>query len=287
MLRIETLHHASLPVTDRLVNRRLLLLLLVSATPLAAQRGRDKASDWLADCQGNRWNRDRDQACEVREVTLPARTRVVVDGGQNGGIAVYGWDRNEIKVVARMQAQARNTGDARDILKDVKIVTASDIRAEGPSMRRRDNDESWSVSFDVYVPRKTSLDLETHNGGIGIEDVEGDIRFDAVNGGVRLAGLAGDVRGATQNGGLQVSLDGDKWSGRGLDVRTQNGGVRMDVPARYNAELETGTVNGHFDLDFPVTVRGRLGRTITTTLGSGGPPIRVMTTNGGVSLRRS
>jgi DUF4097 and DUF4098 domain-containing protein YvlB len=273
--------------------RRYSLLVPVALATLAvtasAQRDgsqRQSAQDWLADCRrGDReWSRDREQACDVRETTLPARGgRLNVDGGENGGVAVYGWDRNEIKIVAKIQAQARSRSDAEALLRDIAVRTSSDIRAEGP---RNGRNESWSVSFEVYAPRHADLDLRTNNGGIAIADVDGDIRFDAVNGGVRLTGLAGDVRGGTQNGGVHVALAGDRWRGQGLDVRTQNGGVRIDVPDRYNAQLETGTVNGRFDLDFPVTVSGRLGRRISTQLGSGGPAIRVMTTNGGVSLRR-
>jgi hypothetical protein len=103
---------------------------------------------------------------------------------------------------------------------------------------------------------------------------------------VRLTGLAGDVRGGTNNGGIDVDLDGAVWRGEGLDVHTQNGGVKLAIPADYSARLETGTVNGSLRIDFPVTVQGRLDRDVDTTLGAGGPPIRVRTTNGGVKISR-
>jgi DUF4097 and DUF4098 domain-containing protein YvlB len=80
---------------------------------------------------------------------------------------------------------------------------------------------------------------------------------------------------------------GDRWVGGGLDLRTSNGGVRLDIPANYSANLETGTVNGRVNVDFPVTISGRLdGRQFNTTLGSGGATVRATTTNGGVSIRR-
>jgi len=96
--------------------------------------------------------------------------------------------------------------------------------------------------------------------------------------------VGGDVRGATTNGGLQIELDGARWSGTGLDARTTNGGVTVSVPRGYSAELETSTVNGGFDIDFPVTVQGLIGHTLRTTLGDGGPTIRAVTTNGGVRI---
>ena len=256
-------------------------LLLVLAGRAEAQQDRD-AAEWLDDCRRGRWGDD-ERACDVREVTIPARGRLTVDGGQNGGISVLGWDRDEIRVVSRLQASARRGSDASALLDEIRIVTGSEVRATGP--RTRDG-ESWGVSFTIYVPRRTDLSLDTHNGGIRIRDVDGAMRFRAVNGGVSLADIGGDVRGETQNGGLQVALAGSRWRGTGLDVRTQNGGVQLSLPERYDADLETGTVNGRFDIDIPITVRGRIDRTIRTQLGAGGPPVRVMTTNGGVSVRR-
>ena len=69
-------------------------------------------------------------------------------------------------------------------------------------------------------------------------------------------------------------------------METSNGGVTVDIPQNYNAEFETRTVNGGLNIDFPITVQGELTsrRGITTTLGSGGPPVRVRTTNGGVRV---
>ena len=69
-------------------------------------------------------------------------------------------------------------------------------------------------------------------------------------------------------------------------METQNGGVRMSIPSNYSARLETGTVNGRLNIDFPVTVQGRIGRSIEAQLGSGGPLVRVRTSNGGVNIRK-
>ena len=71
------------------------------------------------------------------------------------------------------------------------------------------------------------------------------------------------------------------------DTAIEKGGVTLLVPANYSARLETGTVNGGIDIDFPVTVQGRVGRRLSTTLGEGGPTVRAVTTNGGVRVRRS
>jgi DUF4097 and DUF4098 domain-containing protein YvlB len=103
---------------------------------------------------------------------------------------------------------------------------------------------------------------------------------------VKIADAGGSMHGRTTNGGVQVALSGSSWDGEGLDVTTTNGGVVLEVPSDFNAHLETGTVNGGVNMDFPVRVQGRLGRDLSTDLGSGGPTIRAKTTNGGVTVRR-
>jgi hypothetical protein len=228
---------------------------------------------------------DYHQHCEVRESTLPPGP-LNVDAGQNGGVSVEAWDRNEIRVRAIVRGSARDEGRAKSIAGQVQVQSGGGrVYATGPDLERR---EWWSVSYRINVPRKNDLDLSATNGGITIVGVSGTLRFDTTNGGVRLQDVGGRVNGETRNGGLDVRLGGSRWDGDGLDVETSNGGVTLSIPDGYNAELETRTVNGGLRIDFPVTVQGELTsrRGISTTLGSGGPLVRVRTTNGGVKINR-
>jgi hypothetical protein len=97
------------------------------------------------------------------------------------------------------------------------------------------------------------------------------------------------VHARVENGPLTVRLVGTAWTGAGLDAEAQNGPVDLALPEHYNAELETGTVNGPVDFQIPITVTltGRGSDRIRTTLGKGGAPIRVVTTNGPLTVRRA
>jgi hypothetical protein len=235
--------------------------------------------DWCRDRTGD--SRD-NQAREARQYSISARDLIRVDAEPNGGITVEGWDRDEIQLQACVSASSRD-GDPEAIIREITVETGNTIQSDGPRTGRR---ESWSVSFRLMVPRSSDLDLESHNGGIHIAGVHGDMDFETRNGGINLRDIGGDVRGRTQNGGLDIELSGSEWDGNGLDVVTTNGGVELTIPGDYRATLETGTVNGGFDTDFPITIRGRLrSNEITTELNGGGPRIRVKTTNGGVRIR--
>jgi len=253
------------------------------AAGLVAQ-GRDQGRSSDSSCD-DRYGGRRASHCEMREDTVGSANPLDVDASPNGGIHIYGWDRAEVHVRSKVMAQAKTEADARRIVSGVRIDTSGGrVHAEGPTTT--DEDESWSVSFDIHVPRTMMLTLTTRNGGIAIDDFRGTAKFKTTNGGVSLRNVGGDLHGETSNGGVSVDLDGDHWDGAGLDVETHNGGVKMSLPANYSGELETGTVNGRINIDFPVNVQGRLDQHITTTLGAGGPKIRAMTTNGGVTIRR-
>jgi len=258
----------------------ILVLCLVPATNAAAQ-GEDRTQRWLRNCESNSRS-DRARFCEVRSYTISPTSRLAVDARANGGVSFIGWDRNEVKVVAMVQAQADEEAEAQALAKAVKVSTGGGrVRADGPTSRGR---RSWSVSYHVYVPRQSNLEAISTNGGVSAELVEGTMEFTTTNGGISLDQVGGDIRAETTNGGVNARLAGNTWRGRGLDLRTTNGGVSVSIPRGYNARLETGTTNGGMNIDFPITVQGLIGKRIETQLGSGGPLVRVVTTNGGVKI---
>jgi hypothetical protein len=259
------------------------LLAVLAALPTHAQR---TDAEWLENCRENsgRWNGNRAQFCEVRPSTLRSGGALAVDGGQNGGASVRGWDGSEIRVSARIQAQASSEEEAREIARQITVRTeGGSIRATGPEQGRG---RSWSVIYDIQVPRRQDVSVTAQNGPVSVEGVTGRMTLRAQNGPVSLRRVGGAVNARVQNGPLSVVLDGARWSGAGLDAEAQNGPVSLTLPRGYSAELETGTVNGPSSIDLPLSDGYRSGRRVKTTLGAGGPPVRVVTTNGPATVRR-
>lgn len=272
----------------RFLGRSVLIAALVTFTGVAvfAQKEKIKEKNGSLTCNQDNWYNDRLVGnCDIREQTLaPSGGTIAIDGRQNGGVSVKGWDQNQVLVRARVQTGAPTADEARALGQQIRIETSgAKIFASGPDSRK---DYHWNVSFEVFVPRRADISVETQNGGIAIVDVNGRIDFSALNGGVVLKRVGGAVRGSTTNGGLIVELSGDRWDGESLDVSTTNGGVIMSVPENYSAHLQTGTVNGSVNVDFPVNVQGRLTKQVAFDLGSGGALVKAMTTNGGVHLKR-
>ncbi len=265
----------------RSVLRSVLFAALVTFTGLSAL-----AQKGTLACRDDNWNSDRTVGhCEMREQTLAPSGAIAIDGRRNGGVSVKGWDQNQVFVRARVNASAPTAEEAAALARQITIETSGGkIHANGPENRKN---YQWAVSYEVFVPRRADLAVDTHNGGISISEVNGKIDFNAMNGGVVLRKVGGAVRGSTTNGGLVVELSGDRWDGETLDVRTTNGGIVMSIPENYSAHLETGTVNGDISTDFPVTVQGRINKQLAVNLGAGGPTVKAMTTNGGVRVKRT
>lgn len=261
---------------------RFLLTVALAVSTIYAQMHDNREKQMTCENNGDS---ARARHCEIREQTFPGPGRLTVDGGMNGGVTIKGWLRNDALVRSKIETWGETQSDANNFAGQVRVdAGAGQVHATGPAERDR---TGWSVSYEIFVPQTTDLDLKTHNGGIHIADVRGQIRFEAVNGGVHLSRIAGDVSGSTVNGGLHVELTGASWEGRQLEANTENGGVTIDMPENYSAHIRTETVNGGIRSEFPVTVRGRLDHNLDFNVGTGGPLIHVSTTNGGVRIKRS
>jgi hypothetical protein len=264
------------------------VLLGGDASAQEKEKEKFKNKTYSKDFCSNDWsNGDKVSGRDLREMTVSGGS-LTVDGKRNGGIQVRGENRSDILIRACVQTWASTAEEAAQMAKSIRVETSGTVRAEGVS-----EENGWSVSYQILVPRTTNLKLTTMNGGIHISDVEGTMEFDARNGGIHLNNLAGNVKGKTTNGGLHIELSGNTWKGDGIDVETTNGGVHLTMPANYAARFETRTVNGGFKSDIAgLEVEKekdengyrRNGVNISRELNGGGALVRVVTTNGGVKI---
>jgi hypothetical protein len=241
-------------------------------------------------CDSRNWNNwsssgERGSVSELREMTIPTGGAISVNGLQNGGVAVEGEDRTDVLIRACVQSRGKTDEAAKSSASRIKINMSGTIKAENPNV-----DHDWSVSYEIHVPRSTNLNLAVQNGGISIVRVDGSAEFEAINGGVFLRDVSGSFKGKALNGGLFVRLSGTGWKGSGLDVVSTNGGVNIDMPEKYAAHIEIGTLYGRFASDFPglklegIDSSEKRNNVIKTDINGGGPTVRLVTSNGGVRI---
>jgi len=232
---------------------------------------------WTMSCREEPEN-GRVTYCEVREFAYPrSRKPFAIDGGENSGMTVMGGEREGVRILYRVMSRARTDVRARAIAADVQLELARGwLRPVGPETSAR---EWWAVEVKAWVPQSSDLVLTTLNGPMEVRGVRGRMDLKATNGPVSLVDLAGAVQARVENGPLHVALSGPRWDGAGLDAEAQNGPLNVALPADYSARILTGSINGPLDFDYEIE-HGRRSAWISTTLGKGGPPVRVVTSNG-------
>ena len=219
---------------------------------------------------------------EIRETTFPAPNLLTVDGQQHGSISVVGANRSDVLVRACIITAGDTENEAHSMGKNIRIETGSLVKAANTPPR------GWMVLYEIYVPRRTNLNLTAYHGGIGISGVEGAMEFKTVHGGLSLSDVGGNVRGRTIHGGVSAVLSGNHWKGGGLDLETMHGGVYLSMPKTYAANVQTGTLHGTFYSnlkDFQSRRKEQLqALRINQPFNGGGTGIRVVTTYGAVQI---
>ncbi len=269
--------------------KRLIVISLLAAGALFVCSGTASARQWSpaghSDCSANHFHvNDLVSYAESRDQRIANGSTDSINPGANGSIRVHGWSNSDVLVRACIQTAASTESEARALASQVTITRGVGvIEPTGPST---DEQRYWGVSYEVWVPNGSNLDLNANNGSIHVEAVKGEIRFHTENGSVHLSEVAGDVSGSTTNGSLTIDLTGTGWSGNGLRAETTNGSVRLNLPSNFSAQVEASTVNGRVTVDFPVTVSGEISKNMTFQLGGGGPLIEAKTVNGSVHIAR-
>jgi hypothetical protein len=184
---------------------------------------------------GARVGRDKQQFCEIRDLTMPAPVgQALRIEGANGGTTVHGWAGLDVRIKALVQSGGRTAEQAQARVQEVVVTAAGNVlRARLPS-NAADAFECL-VRYEVFVPRQTALVVLSPGGNIRLDNLQARIEFRGGNGNATLSNLGGQVTGSISNGNLSIALGGSQWEGEGLDVRTTNGNVQWQVPAGYSA----------------------------------------------------
>lgn len=236
---------------------------------------------------------------EERTVTRSEAPMLRVKAESNGGIQVQGWDQDTYSVTLCKAAEAGS--DADSTLSKIHLTfQASELGVTGPSHER------WSAHFLLRAPKAAALDLRVHNGPLSLHHVDGTLKVQAENGPVTvkdctgeldlnshngpvtLEGNSGKQSVHTENGPVTLSLDGDSWTGAGVEAHATNGPVTLRIPSGYKSGVVVES-DGHgpFRCKASVCSEGRKSwddDRKRIEFGSGPTLIRISTVNGPLSV---
>lgn len=155
--------------------------------------------------------------------TYPARRNIRLQlNNRSGTIEVVGWDRNEIKITADMEAPAARftpvlTGDG--LLIDVMNDT-------------RGREDVGDVNFRIQVPSASTVDLETKRGNIIVHNIQGETVRAVVTteGDINLTGIrANRVMASIISG--NILFDADLMRGGMYELKSTQGDINLRINA--------------------------------------------------------
>ena len=219
------------------------------------------------------------------------KTYTVSPGGRleivniNGVINAAPATGGQIEVRAERIAKGSNDEAAQELLKQIEIVetaSADLVRIETKAPRQSFGRSGSEVRYWVKVPAGLAVNFETVNGGVRLENLDGQVVASTTNGGVKGSGLKGQVKASTTNGGVDIAMS--EVTGE-IDLDTTNGGIRLTLPRTTRAHVEARCTNGGVSIDdsFEGYESGEKSRRrASATLNGGGARISPEAANGGV-----
>jgi DUF4097 and DUF4098 domain-containing protein YvlB len=244
----------------------------------------------------------------------------------DGTIEIRSWDRPEVLIEIVKRAADRTLAEAIKVEagQSGSAITIDVVQPDGnqpafgfkvsPSARivasvpRRCNVVARSGDGSITIERvEGRIELRTGDGSVHGVDVGGELRVHTADGSLRFDDVSGSLDLESGDGGARVSgtlqaltlktgdgsvdvraEEGSSMTGD-WEIRTGDGGLRLELPANFNANLDASTgdgavrVRGFGDL----TVEGRDGgsRELKRPLGSGGRRLRLRSESGTITIK--
>lgn len=241
----------------------------------------------------------------------------------DGAIEVRTWDQPEVLVEVEKHALDK------DQIGDIEVRTEQNGNQVSVDVRIKSGSSGWrihrSAHLKVSLPASSDLVAKTGDGAIDVERVSGRIDLRSGDGSIRGQELSGEVMARTGDGSIRLDrvdgrLDLDTGDGsivaagkftrlrarsgdgsvrihveagstalEDWDVVTGDGSVTVDLPDRFDAELDANTGDGHVSVSDRVLSRTTEStkRAIRGRLGEGGHSFHLRSGDGSIRVGRS
>jgi DUF4097 and DUF4098 domain-containing protein YvlB len=243
----------------------------------------------------------------------------------DGSVTVRGLDTSECTVQAKVVTYAETQEAAEELARqiDVRLEPAGNglrVAIDRPPVI---HNAHFGVSLDVEVPTQTNLTLQTSDGAVKITRVTGTTDAKTSDGSIEAEGLEGNVTLRTSDGGIHVSeirvdsldvrtsdgsircrnitatrmechtSDGaieiefapDAPKAVNVNATTSDGSITFTAPPGLSAAIEADTDDGSIRTQLPITVQGKIGKSLRGTVGGGEGKVRLRTNDGSITIR--
>lgn len=163
-----------------------------------------------------------------------------------GSVEVVPGANNRLQCRILLRAYTRSESEARDVLSRFGIS----IRRGGDGVSvvarlRKPVRAPLAVKFEIEVPERFNVDLETQGGELVVDRLRGSLQAVTAGGDIRTGDIDGPVRVETAGGGIQVGNIGGRLQARTAGGSIHTGDINGDAQLETSGgEISAGRVTG-------------------------------------------
>lgn len=188
-------------------------------------------------------------------------------------------------MIAVKEAKTQQDLDRMTIVFDEK---SNGVHVETKYEKNRNNhNSSGSVSYTVTLPKYMKMtEVESVNGSLVIDGVDGDVDAELVNGSIKISGLSGNSKIHAVNGSIKASYEHLTNAVEHIDIDTVNGSITLHLPQNVNADVNAETTHGslHSSIGLKVNKNMFVGKSMSGVVGSGHTKIKLESVNGSIKV---
>jgi DUF4097 and DUF4098 domain-containing protein YvlB len=125
-------------------------------------------------------------------------------------------------------------------------------------------------------------DLTLNSDNLRVTQSKGQVRVVTHSKDVDLTQVFGDTYVEDRDGRIAVEPAGSY----AIEVKNRKGDVELRLPPNARASVTGNTRNGDVVSDFPLAISGDESKTVSGTIGAGGPKVTLMAENGDIHIKR-
>ena len=199
-----------------------------------------------------------------------------------------------LRVYTGSEEKARRVFDAYHL--SARSIEGGGVYVNGELSGSRHHDHSAGAEFDIKLPARFNLDVETQGGDIGVEGaLQGEARLTTAGGDIHTTDISGPIKVETAGGGITLGNLGARAEARTAGGSIQVGNVRGDANVETSGgEIQVGQVDGTLRAETAggdVVIVGAAGQVVAQTaggqiqVGPTGGSVRAETAGGSIRLQ--
>jgi len=204
-----------------------------------------------------------------------------------GSITVTGADVTDCDITAKITVKARTKEKARELAEQVKIELQHAGDRLSIKVRKPDELKSRSlvVDFKITAPTQLNLDCSTHVGNMNVSGIKGQIEASANVGSISCNQVVAGLNLESNVGSIDVKYADTAPAACNAVITTNVGSIEFTAPTQLSAQLNVSSNIGSIKTNKPVTVVGKLSKSIKGTIGSGEGKISLRTNVGSIEIK--